>query len=333
MKKNALGIACFLLLVSLLVGVTGIAFAANASNWPKGKVTLLVPYKAGGSSDAMGRGLAKYWEKHLGVPIIIDNRDGASSQVGTTIYSKLPADGNTIYLGCQVYFSANIIAQNATYKFDQFDVINIQQEDAIEIVVMDDSPYKDVRELFKAIRENPGKLRCGYIAGGPQNIGASILKEEHGLDFKSVTYDNGNTLRTALLGNHIDFMIGNSSGDISVIGKAKPIVILGVKRSGLFPDVPTFGEVFSDEGLTFPALSMSTFIAVHSELKEKYPDRYQKILETYEQTLKDPEYQKFLVDSKQAPINQHLGQAESAKVNQAIHELVEKYKDSLTVKH
>lgn len=322
-------ISCIVALMLLFSTVS--VNSLYAADWPSGKITLLIPYKAGGSSDAMGRGLAKYWEKYLGVPIIIDNRDGASSQVGTTIYSRLPADGNTVYLGCQVYFSSNIITHNAKYKFDQFDVINIQQEDAVEIVVLNTSKYDNVESLFKAIKEQPGKLTCGYIAGGPQNIAASILRKEHGLDFKSVTYDNGNALRTALLGNHLDFMISNSSGDISVASKARILVILGTKRSGLFPEVPTFGEVFKGEA--FPSLSMSTFIAVHSELKEKYPDRYEKLLSTYQQTLNDPDYQQFLVDSKQAPISQYIGPEESKKVNKSIHELVEKYKDELIVKH
>lgn len=138
MKIGALRTICLILSISLLTCGGGVASAAGATDWPKGKVTLLVPYKAGGSSDVMCRGLAKYWEKYLGVTIIIDNRDGASSQVGTMIYSKHTTFGNTNYLGCQVYFSANIIAQNTTYRFDQFEVINIQQEDAIEIVVMND---------------------------------------------------------------------------------------------------------------------------------------------------------------------------------------------------
>ncbi|EXG78056.1 Bug family tripartite tricarboxylate transporter substrate binding protein [Cloacibacillus evryensis] len=320
-----------ILVLSLLINVFAVPSRLSAAEWPQSKVTLLIPFKAGGSSDSMGRGLAKYWEKYLGVPIVIDNRDGASSQVGTTIYSRLPADGNTIYLGCQVYFSSNIITHNAKYKFDQFDVLNIQQEDAIEIVVLNNSQYKDAKSLFKAIKEKPGTLKCGYIAGGPQNIAASILRKEHGLDFKSVTYDNGNALRTALLGEHLDFMIGNSSGDISVAGKAKVLVILGVKRSGLFPGAPTFSEVF--EGKQFPALSMSTFVAVHSDLKKKYPERYKKLLDTYQQALKDPDYKKFLVDSKQDPINQYIGPEKSKTVNKAIHELVEKYKDELVVKH
>lgn len=302
-----------------------------AAEWPSDKITMLIPYKAGGSSDAMGRGLAKYWEKYLGVPIVIDNRDGASSQVGTTIYSRLPADGNTIYLGCQVYFSANIITHNAKYKFDQFDVLNIQQEDAVEIVVLNTSKYDTAEALAAAVKERPGELTCGYIAGGPQNIAASVLRKEYGWNFKSVTYDNGNALRTALLGDHLDFMIGNSSGDISIAGKAKILVVLGTKRSGLFPDVPTFGEIF--QGNEFPNLSMSTFIAVHSELKEKYPERYEKLLSTYQQALNDPEYQKFLSDSMQAPINQYIGPEESRRVNQSIHKLVEKYKDELTVRY
>ncbi|MCI5863666.1 MAG: tripartite tricarboxylate transporter substrate binding protein [Clostridia bacterium] len=328
MKKLAiLGIFILLLAISVFASPGKLC----AAEWPSGKVTMLIPFKAGGSSDSMGRGLAKYWEKYLGVPIVIDNRDGASSQVGTTIYSRLPADGNTIYLGCQVYFSSNILTHNAKYKFDQFEVINIQQEDAIELVVLNDSKYKDVKSLFDAIRKNPGTLKGGYIAGGPQNIAASILRKEYGLNFKSITYDNGNALRTALLGEHLDFMIGNSSGDISVAGKAKILVILGTKRSGLFPSVPTFAEAF--DGKQFPDLSMSTFIAVHSDLKKKHPERYQKLLDTYKQALNDPEYKKFLVDSKQAPINQYIGPEKSAVVNRSIHELVEKYKDELVVKH
>ena len=324
-----------IIILSVITAMLVIFAAPNSSlyaaEWPSGKITMLIPYKAGGSSDAMGRGLAKYWEKYLGVPIIIDNRDGASSQVGTTIYSRMPADGNTIYLGCQVYFSANIITHNAKYKFDQFDVLNIQQEDAVELVVLNTSKYQTLEALAAAVKERPGELTCGYIAGGPQNIAASILRKEHGWDFKSVTYDNGNALRTALLGNHLDFMIGNSSGDISIAGKAKILAILGNKRSGLFPDVPTFGEIF--KGKTFPNLSMSTFIAVHTELKEKYPERYEKLLSTYQQTLNDPDYQKFLTDSMQAPINQYIGPEESKRVNQSIHQLVEKYKDELTVRY
>lgn len=300
----------------------------GATEWPSGRITLLIPFKAGGSSDAMGRGLAKYWEKYLGVPIVIDNRDGASSQVGTTIYSRLPTDGNSVYLGCQVYFSANILVHNANYQFEQFDLLNIQQEDAVEIAVLNSSKYDNAESLFNAIRENPGQMTCGYIAGGPQNIAASILRKEHGLEFKSVTYDNGNSLRTALLGNHLDFMIGNSIGDISIAGKAKILVILGAKRSRVFPDVPTFSEIF---GQAFPALSMSTFVAVHASVKEKYPERYEKLLATYKQTLDDPEYQQFLIKTKQDSINQYIGPEKSREVNAAIHELVKTYRDSLIV--
>jgi len=320
-------------LFTVCIIVLSVLFLQNqlyAAEWPSGKITLLVPYKAGGSADAMGRGLAKYWEKYLGVPVIVDNRDGASSQVGTTIYSRMPVDGNSVYLGCQVYFSSNIITHNAKYQFDQFELLNIQQEDPIEISVLNDSKYKSAKALFEAIKNNPGKLKCGYIAGGPQNIAASILKKEYGLDFKSVTYDNGNSTRTALLGKHVDFMIGNSGGDISLAGKARILVILGQKRGGMFPDIPTFAEVF--DGKQFAPLSVTTFIAVHSDLKKKYPERYEKLLKSYQQTMDDPGYKKFLEESKQNAITQNIGPEKSAEQNRAIHELVKKYKDDLVVK-
>lgn len=320
----------FLLSLVLLISLLG-GSIVSAEDWPKGKITMIIPYKAGGSSDAMGRGLVKYWEKHIGVPIIIDNRDGASSQVGTTIYSKMPVDGNTIYLGCQVYFSANVVVHNAKYKLEDFETINIQQEDMIEIVVANDSPYiNNPKKLFEDIKARPGQIKGGYIAGGPQNIAASVLAKEENLDFKTITYDNGNTLRTALLGGHIDFMIGNGLGDLSVLGKATPIVILGEKKSGLFPDVPLFKTVF---GRPFPHLSMSTFVAVHSELKAKHPERYKKILESYIATMNDPEYKQFLKESKQEPITQYIGPEKSKQMMDDITNLVIRYKENLVVKN
>ncbi len=78
---------------------------------------------------------------------------------------------------------------------------------------------------------------------------------------------------------------------------------------------------------------MSTFIAVHSELKEKYPERYKKILNSYKATMNDPEYKKFLEESKQAPITQYMGPEKSKKMMDNISKLVIKYKENLVVKN
>lgn len=326
--------ALFALLLLTAVTLAGLSLfpgQAQAAPWPDGPVKIIVPYGAGGSSDAMARGLAKYWEKYLGVPIVVDNRPGAASQVGVTIYSRLPADGKTLLVSCQPYFSTNIIVREASYAFDQIELINIQTNDAIEIMVMDDAPYKTAEDLFKAIKENPGQLRAGYIAGGPQNIAAGILQNDLGFDFKHITYDGGNALRTALLGGHLDFMIGNGSGDISVAGKASALVILGQRKSKYFPEAPLFDEVHKQEGFAFPNLSMTTFVGVHSSLKEKHPDRYEKLVETYNKALQDPEYLKFLEESKQALVHQQLTIEESNRENREIHEMVLRYQDYLRV--
>lgn len=333
MKRICGSVVCVLLVVSLLAGFAMFAFdgKAEAGEWPEGPVKIIVPYGAGGSSDAMARGLAKHWEKHLGVPIIVDNRPGAASQVGVTIYSRLPADGNTLLVSCQPYFSANIVVRNASYDFSDIEMINLQQSDAIEIMVLEDSPYKNAKDLFEAIEQNPGQLKGGYIAGGPQNIAAGILQNELGMDFRHVTYDGGNDLRTALLGGHLDFMIGNGSGDISVYGRARPLVILGQRKSKYFPDCPLFEEVVDKDEFSFPNLSMVTFVGIHASVKDEYPERYNKILETYNATLEDEDYLQFLEETKQALINQNLGPEESNKQNKEIHDLVIRYQEYLKV--
>ena len=114
----------------------------------------------------MVRGILPYWEETAGCTFVVENREGASTMVGSVYYQTLPADGTSIYCGTQTYLSGNQVLQGATYDITDFDLINMQQIDPTTITVLDTSPYNSIEDLIKAIQENPGKIKVGLTAGG-----------------------------------------------------------------------------------------------------------------------------------------------------------------------
>lgn len=329
MKKVWITGLIVLFALVMTAGCGGNKAEKAGADWPKGKVTLLVPFSAGGSVDSMARSLAKYWEKELNVPVIIENRDGASGQVGATVFQKMPADGNTVFLGTQMYLSANIVLQNANFKIDDFDVINIQQIDPVTIAVLEDSPYQTLDDLIQDIKKNPGKVKWGTIYGGPLQLAGEILNDKLGLQVKTVSYDSGSAMRTALLGKHVDFIFGNANGDQAIKGKARVLAVAAGQRHPIWPDSPTFNEALKKYNETLPDIGSSRFIAVHKSLKDKYPDRYQKLADTYKKAYESPEYQAFRKQTGEDTVSGYYGPARSQKMNLAIHELMVLYKDKL----
>lgn len=303
---------------------------ATPSDWPKGeKITMIIPFNAGGSADTMMRQINKYWEQELGSNIIIENREGAAGMVGATTFLKKPADGLTVFAGTQLYLSANIVLQNAQFKLDDFDIINFQQFDPITICVREDSPYKTFDDLVAAMKEKHGQLKWGTIYGGPLHLAGELLKDKLGVDFTTVNYDSGNGYRTALLGGHVDFVISNANGDRAIKGKARVLAVADTEKSPIWPDAPTLNEVLEKYGVDFPPLGSVRFIAVSSALKKNYPERYQRLVNTYKKAFESPEYQELLKNNGEIYVSHYYGPEESNKMNHDLHALVEKYKDRL----
>lgn len=306
---------------------------SNTKEWPTDKITAIIPFKAGGSADNMARGLIKYWEKEIGVPIIIENREGAATQVGCTMFSKMPADGNTILIGTQLYLSANEVLKDADYSIEDFDILNFQQVDPITITVHKDSPYHTLEDLIEDIKARPGELTWGTIYGGGMHLGGEILKDKIGLDFKTVNYDGGNAFRTALLGKQVDFVIGQANGDLAIKDNCRVLAVASKKRMDIWPDSPTFDEALAPYGIkNFPVLGSARYIAVHSKLKGEHPERYQKLLDTYKKAFDNPEYQEYLKTSGEAAVTDWYGPEESNNMNMEMHKLVTDYKDILKQK-
>jgi tripartite-type tricarboxylate transporter receptor subunit TctC len=304
------------------------ALSQAADNWPQGKkITVIVPWAAGGSADTMARQLIKFWEPVLGTNIIVSNREGAATLLGTELFLKQPQDGSYMYIGTQMYMSAGVVLQGAKFSMDDFAVINFQQFDPITVAVHEESKYKTFQDLIDDIKARPGQVKCGIIYGGAPHLGAVVLREKLGLDFKDVTYDSGNGYRTALLGKHVDFIVSNANGDRAIKGKARVLAVADDQRSVIWPDAPTFNEVLKVSD--FPKLGSARFVAVHKGFKDKYPERFAKLVETYKKAFEDPEYVKLREANGEDTVSSYRGPEASDQMNKDLHELLARYKDRI----
>lgn len=290
-------------------------------DWLKGsQITIVVPFKAGGSLDLMVRAFVPYWEAASGASFIVDNRPGANSQVGTELFFTMTQDASIIYCGTQTYVSGNIL-NGANYQIEDFHLINMQQMDPTTLTVLTDSPYKTIDELVEAIKANPGKIKCGMTAGGAGAIMLYMLKQAYNLDVKIVTYDSGNDFRTALLGGHVDFICGSANGDLGLGDKALPLVVCGTERNVLWPDCPATEEVWPELGIP-ASLGSCRYFSTSSKAAADYPERFAALRATYEEAFNNADYQQLLVDNGQYAVSGLYTPDESDALNITLNTLI-----------
>ncbi|NLJ63946.1 MAG: tripartite tricarboxylate transporter substrate binding protein [Christensenellaceae bacterium] len=318
-----------LLVVLLLLSQVAMAETVTADReWLKGNtIFIVVPFKAGGSLDLMVRTFLPYWEETSGATFVVDNREGAYTQIGTTLFFTMKQDMQNLYAGTQTFLSGNII-NGASYSIDDFALINMQQMDPTTLTVLKSSPYTTIQELLDGMKANPGKIKCGMTAGGAGEILLSILEKEYGLDFKIITYDSGNDFRTALLGGHVDFITGSANGDLGLGDEGRPLVVCGSERNQIWPDTPCTEEIWPE--LNIPSsFGSCRFIGTSAVAAKDYPERFQALVETYEEAFNNPDYQKVLETNGQLYVSAYYGPEESDRLNLTLHELVEANKDVL----
>lgn len=326
MKKRIITLALVFILVLSLTACSGESGPAgsqgdSADNFPNDNIRVVVPFKAGGSADIMIRSLQPFWEEELGTNIVVENYEGAATLVGTSQFINWDADGYNVLVTTQPYLSSAIIGGNANFTIDDFELINFQQLDPSCITVLANSPYETLDDLIQAIKSSPGEIRVGTLVGGGSHVLLEMLKEQFDLDYRLITYSSGNEYRTALLGGHVDFIASSAQGDVSFGDEARVLGICGDKRLSAWADAPTFDEL----GIDVPALGSGRILAVRSEVKEDYPERFNKLVESYEAAFNNPEYQKRLEESGELDTSSFKGNQESNRMNIEIHETMLQY--------
>lgn len=222
------------------------AALAQQGTWPERPIRIVVPYGAGGSVDAIGRTLAQELSSRLGQPVVVENRVGAGSNVGSTFVAKAPPDGYTLLL------TSPGNAVNVTlFKQMPYDVKTELTQVAVVgrapgiLLVRPDFPANNVKELVAMAKKEPGKLNFG--SGGPgssEHLAGEMFKTLAGIDMTHVPYKGGAAVINDILAGQIQVFFTNQANVIGQI-KGNRVKVLGVasnQRSTLVPNVPTFAE-------------------------------------------------------------------------------------------
>jgi tripartite-type tricarboxylate transporter receptor subunit TctC len=231
-------------LVALLAGCA--ALTASAQPYPGKPVRIIVPYAAGGAVDIVARAVGQPLSEALKQPVVVENKPGASANIGMEAAAKSAPDGYTLLMA-----SNGIATNNALFPKLAFDgrkdfapVARIGYAPLV-IVVPASSPAKSLKDLIAMAKAEPGKLTYASAGNGSSgHLAGELLKSAAKIDVLHVPYKGGAPAITDLLGERISFMPINPVEVMSHIraGKLRALAVASDKRFPLLPDVPTTAE-------------------------------------------------------------------------------------------
>lgn len=231
----------------LMLAAAMLASIAVQAEYPDKPIRLVVPFGAGGVTDTSGRVVAEALGKRLGQSIIVENKAGASGNIGTQLVSLAPPDGYTLVLG----FDGTLVIN--PHVFANFP-IDVQKDlapvgkigDATLIIVAHPSfPAKTLQELIAHSKKDPKGVSYGTSGvGGTPHIAGELLKQKTGANLQHVPYKGGGPAMTDALGGNIPLVFTAVAGAMQHVkaGRLVPIAVSSATRSPALPDVPTFIE-------------------------------------------------------------------------------------------
>lgn len=230
-----------------LLGVVLVLLSLNATaqNWPSKPIRYIVPFPPGAFNDTLGRTLSAELSKTLGQPMVVDNRPGGNSIIGTEAAAKSPPDGYTLF-GAALPFS--VIQSLYKTPFDvtrDFAPITLAGISANLLVAHPAFPANSVKELIEHARRNPGKINYGTSGNGTSvHLSMELLKSMTKTFMLHIPYKGSAPVVTDLLAGQIDVMFDNVPNVIGHVraGKMKALAVSTAQRSALAPEVPTVAE-------------------------------------------------------------------------------------------
>jgi len=232
---------------SLAVGAVLAALPAGAQTFPNRTITLVVPFAAGGSTDIVARIVGQKMGDILGQNVIIENRAGAGGSVGGAAVAKAAPDGYTILMGTISTHAINpaVLKNSPTDPVKDFAPISLLVDVPSVLVVTNEFPAKNAKELIEVLKANPDKY--SYASSGvatPQHLGGELFKTMTGTKMQHIPYRGGGPALQDVVSGKVAMIFDNlpSSAEMIRAGKVRAIGITVMKRSPAFPDLPTIDE-------------------------------------------------------------------------------------------
>ncbi len=240
MKRELFGAAFALSVAAFLV-------PAAAQSWPGKAVTVIVPFPAGGGTDAFARPLFAQLTKQLGTQVIVDNRGGAGGNIGASLAAKAAHDGYTWFMGGVHHAIAPSIYPKLDYNLanDFRPVALLSSVPQVIVVNQQRVPAKDAKELLRLARDKGIALNYGSAGNGTSHhLAGELFKLQTKANITHIPYKGAGPALQDLLGGQVDMMfdgLGSSANHIKG-GRVKALAVASTRRASGFPDIPTTVE-------------------------------------------------------------------------------------------
>jgi tripartite-type tricarboxylate transporter receptor subunit TctC len=281
--------------IVIAIYTIGFATLAGAADYPTRTVRMVVPFAPGGASDFVGRILQPRMSELLGQQVVVDNRAGASGNIGVEVAAKANPDGYTFLLGNvgTMAINANIFTKFPVKPLAELTPVTQVVDVAGSLVVHPSLPVKNVKELIAYMKANPGKLNYGSPAvSSANNLEMLMFQMNTGTSAQQVNYKGGaGPAMIGLLGNEVQTMFVTFSSAVTYVksGRVRMLAAVSPERIPALPDVPTMREqglnmaVGSWQGIYVPKGTPGAVV--------------KKLFDVAHETMKHPEVIKRMTDS------------------------------------
>lgn len=229
-------------------GLASYSLGSSAqANWPTKPVTVIVPFPAGGGTDAFARPLSAQFAKLTGKQLIIDNRGGAGGTVGASIAARAAPDGYTLFMGAVHHAIAPSMYPRLDYDIAQDFVPLALLANVPQVLVVNPKLVPgDFKTFLEQVRKNPGRMNYGSAGSGTSHhLAGELFKQQTKTFITHIPYRGAGPALQDLISGNVDMMfdgLGSSAAHIKG-GRIKALMVSGLKRNPAFPDVPCAGEL------------------------------------------------------------------------------------------
>jgi tripartite-type tricarboxylate transporter receptor subunit TctC len=249
----------FLRLVGAAAALPVLSHPAAAQTYPTRPIRWVVPYPAGGATDLISRLMGQWLSERLGQPVIIDNRPGAGTNIGTQAVVSSPPDGHTLLFTASTHTINVSLQPQLPFNFlRDITLVSGLTELPLVIGVSPNLPAKDLEEFVAYAKANPGKVNvASFGATTISHLAIEFFKATTGVDVVHVPYRGGAQMMTGLISGQIQAAVDSLPNSLPHIkrGAIRALALLSAQRSPVLPDLPAAGEIV-------PGLEVRTFSGV-----------------------------------------------------------------------
>lgn len=236
---------------------------AQAQTWPGKTLTWIVPFSAGGPTDAMARDIADKVARQIGQQIIIENAAGAGGTIGAAKAAKASPDGYTFLVGHLGYMAAapSLYKKLAYDPARDFDPVFRFPDTPLVLLVPKNSPFKTVDELIAFAKKNPGKLNFGNAgAGSTSHLIAALFESKAGIDAESVPYKGAAPAMNDLIAGQVNAMFDQTNTALPQVSGGRLTALALTSKTGMaqFPGVPPLADK------TLPGFEAATWYGLYA---------------------------------------------------------------------